>query len=163
MKLAKVLEMRTAGLSFQQIANEMGFTVKHAFECYQKALDKIIVPQVKALRKQEGERLDAMLVPCMALIMKARDKALVGEPFDLPVDAINAALKISEKRARIFGLDVKPPALVGGAYQGSKYSNPLEGMNLSNMDTAELLKFRELMEKAAVGGAKDEFADDEAD
>lgn len=145
--MQQVLEMRTAGLTFPQIAREMGFTQKHAFTLWQKAMDAIIAPDVEKLRKQETERLDAMLVPCMSLIMTARDNALIGKPFDLPVDAINAALKISEKRSRLMGLD-QPLKVVQKSIGSNTANDILDNMNLSAMDTAELLKFRELMQKA---------------
>lgn len=158
--MARILEMRTAGLTFPQIARDLGFTQKHAFTMWQRAMDAIIAPQVEQLRKQEAERLDAMLVPCMSLIMAARDKALVGATFDLPVDAINAALRISEKRSRLFGLDA-PLKL-----ERKRASNPgemLENMNLSGMDMAELMKFRELMQKAHENGPLEDPDDDSSE
>lgn len=160
--MARILEMRTAGLSFPQIGRELGFTQKHAFTMWQKAMDAIIAPQVENLRKQEAERLDTMLIPCMSLIMAARDKALLGETFDLPVDAINAALKISEKRSRLFGLDA-PVKTVQRNIGANNPSEILENMNLSNMDMAELVKFRELMAKAHQNGPLPEDADNGED
>lgn len=149
--MAQVLEMRTAGLSFPAIAREMGFTQKHAFTLWQKAMDLIIAPGVEQVRKQEAERLDAMLIPCMALIMAARDKAMVGQPFDLPVDAMNTALRIGEKRARLFGLDA-PVKVVQKNLGAGDPSDLLDNVNLAAMDTAELVKFRELMQKAYQAG-----------
>lgn len=157
--MSRILEMRTAGLTFPQIARELGFTQKHAFTMWQRAMDAIIAPQVEQLRKQEAERLDAMLVPCMSLIMAARDKALIGATFDLPVDAINAALKISEKRSRLFGLDA--PLKIERKPKVGNPSEILENMNLSNMDMAELLKFRELMQKAHENGPLEDPDDDD--
>jgi hypothetical protein len=161
---AKVLEYRSAGLSFPQIAREMGCTQRYAFALYRRALKAIISPKVEELRKQEGERLDAMLIPVMSVIMSARNNALSGLAFELPVDAINAALKISERRARIFGLDAPVVKTVNkNPFAPTTPLDMLQNMNLSTMDNSELLKLRDLLKKASDSGGPegaDEFDDD---
>ena len=155
-----VLTRRTAGLSFPQIAREMNITQRYAFALYRRALKAIIHPKVEELRKQEAERLDAMLIPAMSIIMEARNKALEGAAFELPVDAINAALKISERRARIFGLDAPVVKTVNkNPFAPASPIDMLQNMNLSAMDNSELLKLRDLLKKASDTGAP-EGADD---
>lgn len=157
---AQILEMRSAGLSFEHIGREIGTTKGYAYKLYVDALNAIITPGVEHLRKQEGERLDMMLVPVMSKIMDARNAAIMGQPFEAPLDEIDAALKISARRSLIFGLNA-PTKLIGNV----NIPNPgdiMNSMNLAAMDTAELLKFRELLAKAT-DQVEPQEADQDAD
>ncbi len=145
---AEILEMRTAGMSFDHIANALGFSKRYVYKLYEKALDQIIAPGVEALRKQEAERLDIMLVPCMADIMEARNMAVAGVKMKIPEAAINLALKIAERRARLFGLDSPVKILPTGS--GTSPMDILGLLNLNNMESEELGKLRDLLAKATV-------------
>jgi len=147
---AQVLEMRTAGMSFPQIARAVGTSQMYVHKMYSRALDAIISPEVEKLRKQEGERLDAMLITVMSPIMAARNKALAGEAYEPPIDAINAALQISLRRAKIFGLDA--PVKVAPTQPDGSPMDMVRNLNLSTMDTAELMQFRDLLAKANQAG-----------
>lgn len=153
----QILEMRLAGLGFEHIGRSLGVTHRYVYKLYKEALNAIITPNVEQLRKQEAERLDSMLIPAMSLIMAARNKAVEGLPFELPVDAINCALKISERRARIFGLDA--PTRVAPVNPDGKPLDLIQNLNLSTMDTAELIKFRDLLAKASMADQGADHAD----
>lgn len=140
----QILEMRLAGLSFPSIGRALGFTHRYVYKLYEEAINAIIEPGVALIRKQEAERLDAMLIPVMSVIMTARNAALAGERFEAPLDEINTALRIAERRAKMFALDIPaktPPPGIGGPLE-------LQNLNLANMDTGELVKFKELLSKA---------------
>jgi hypothetical protein len=93
------LDMRVAGQSFRQIAEEMtrrghpmGQTT--AFRRVQWAIDKILAPGVEQLRKVEGERLDLALRMLLPRVAKG------------DVRAVMAWVRVSESRRRLFGLDM---------------------------------------------------------
>jgi hypothetical protein len=145
---AQILEYRTAGMSFPHIAKVLGYSQKYIFKMYEKALAAIIAPEVCELRKQEGERLDVMLQPCMAKIMDARNAALTGREFETPINEMMLALRIAERRAKLFGIDMPTDVPKG---LGGKEPNPLEflaALNLATMDQAELNRLREILQNA---------------
>lgn len=145
---AQILEYRTAGMSFDHIAKLLGYSVRYIFKQYEKALAAIIAPGVQELRKQEGERLDVMLVPCMAKIMDARNAAMTGKPYETPINEMMLALRIADRRARLFGIDMPTDVPKG---LGNTAPNPLEflsALNLATMDTAELSRLKEILAKA---------------
>jgi hypothetical protein len=154
---AQILEMRCAGLGFEHIGRQLGVTHKYVYKLYAEALNAIIAPGVADLRKQEGERLDAMLIPLMSVIMDARNKAMAGEKFETPTDEITLALRVSERRARIFGLDA--PTKVVAQNAPTLGHEMLQNLNLSTMDTAELVQFRDLLAKASMADQGADHAD----
>ena len=144
---AQILEYRTAGMSFPHIAKLLGYSERYIFKQYEASLAAIIAPEVVELRKQEGERLDVMLVPCMAKIMDARNKALTGMEYETPINEMMLALRIAERRAKLFGIDM-PTDVPKGL---GNNPNPLEflaALNLATMDQAELTRLREILQKA---------------
>lgn len=88
------LQLRRAGLDYQGIAERLGYAGKQgAHSAVQRALRNHIAEGVDHLRALEAARLDALL----AAVWPA---ATEGD-----VAAVRAALAISERRARLFGLD----------------------------------------------------------
>lgn len=141
---AEILEMRTADMGFRDIAKALGCSQRYAWKMYEEAINAIIAPNVEILRKQEGERLDAMLVPLMGKILEAKKAAEGQQKYEAPIQEIQAALKVSERRSRIFGLDV-PIKVAPGPLSGPL---ELQQLNLSAMSTEELAQFRNLLSKA---------------
>lgn len=140
----QILDMKKGGMSFPAIGRALGVSQKYAYKLYEEAINAIITPGVEGLRKLEGERMDAMLIPVMGKILEARNAALAGEKYETPTDEIALALKISERRSKLFGLDAPtkliPPGL-GGPLE-------LQNLNLAQMSTEELMTFRVLLAKA---------------
>jgi hypothetical protein len=153
---AQILEMRNAGLGFEHIGRSLGVTHGYVYKLYKEALNAIIIPGVELLRKQEAERLDAMLIPVMGKIMEARNAAIAGLAYEAPLDEIAAALKISERRARIFGLDA--PTKIASTPQSGTPQELIQNLDLTKMDNAELLKFRDLLAKASMADQGAEYA-----
>ena len=92
----KALSFRLAGLSYRQIATELGFKeVSGAYRSVRRAMDQLTADNAEDLRALESERLDAMLFG----IWKA---ARSGN-----VQAIDRVIRIMERRAKLHRLD--PP------------------------------------------------------
>lgn len=91
----KVLELRRGGLTFDLIAERLGYAnASGAYKAYQSACKRIVVDDVVAIRNAEMDRLD---------IAQA---AIWGNVVQGDVRAVIALIKIMERRARLLGLDV---------------------------------------------------------
>lgn len=90
---AQVLEMRLQGYSTTKIAQTLGISPTLAAAHLANALDMSVVENAAQLRQLELDRLDRMLTTLEGGIS-------VGDP-----KAIAAATRISERRARLLGLD----------------------------------------------------------
>lgn len=94
------MELRKAGCSFQEIADELDYaSPSGAYEAVKAALDRTLREPADELRKVELERLDTMWAAVW-------ENALAGD-----LDSIAAALRIAERRSRLLGLDVRESTL----------------------------------------------------
>lgn len=99
-KQARAMELRKAGCSFQEIADELGYaSPSGAYEAVKAALDRTLREPAEALRTIELERLDTMWTAVW-------ENALAGD-----LDSIATALRIAERRARLLGLDVRESSI----------------------------------------------------
>ena len=90
----KALELRLAGCTFQQMAEQMGFRDhSQAYRCWQRAMASQVAENVAELRQLEDARLDALWAPMFA-------KAMAGNHL-----AVDRCLMIMARRARLWGLD----------------------------------------------------------
>jgi hypothetical protein len=93
-KEAKIIELRRTGATWELIAKAVGYAnASGAYKAYQKALNRIIEPKIEELRATEIDRLDRLQ---FAIWERAKD----GE-----IKAIDAVLRILDRRTRILGLD----------------------------------------------------------
>jgi hypothetical protein len=91
---AKVIELRRAGLTWGVIAERTGFSgPSGAYKAYQRAAERLIRPDLEEHRDTELDRLDRLQATVWA-------KALNGD-----WKAIDAVLRISDRRIRILGLE----------------------------------------------------------
>jgi len=90
------LRLRSLGMSYQAIADQMAVTKATAYNRCQRALAAIPAEAVDEFRRIEGQRLDLLLEVAM-------EKALSGDKGSL--FAIDRVLAIQERRARLMGLD----------------------------------------------------------
>ncbi len=98
---AEVLKLRRGGLTFDLIAKELGF--KHAsgaHKAYVNACKRIVANDVEEIRRVESERLDIA------------QSAIWGKVLRGEIPAIQALVRIMERRARLFGLDAPTKAQV---------------------------------------------------
>lgn len=93
-KQAKALELRRSGASFDEIASKLGYVNKGgAYKAVMAGLNASISEPAEELRELERERLDAMLKAIWPKVKKGQ------------FGAIDRALKVSDRRAAIDGLD----------------------------------------------------------
>lgn len=117
----QAIDMRMAGASYQQIADELGYSSRGAAcQDVTRALETAVVEQarsVEAYREEELQRLDALLAEAWAILKRQHVTVShgrliyddrTGEPLldDGPtLAAIDRILKIQERRAKFLGLD----------------------------------------------------------
>lgn len=90
----RVLELRRAGMPFDEIAQVVGYATRApAHTAYKRALARKVEPVASEVRELEADRLDR-------LQMTWWPKAIAGDPIGL-----NAVLRIMERRAKLLGLD----------------------------------------------------------
>jgi hypothetical protein len=92
----KALELRKKGWSYNEIGAQLGISRVAAFQSVMRVLaayEDDIKEQVPRVRQLELQRLDSMLTKLQPRINQGDDRA------------INSALKIGERRAKLMGLD----------------------------------------------------------
>lgn len=95
-RAAKALDLRIAGATYRQIGKSLAVSEKTAYHDVQDELarlDAIVKAKAERLRDLEARRLDLWTVALSAGIKS-------GDP-----RAIGAAVRLSERRARLLGLD----------------------------------------------------------
>lgn len=91
---AMALEYRKMGLSYAQIADKLEMaSAQAAWYCVEAALKRTLQDGADDVRKIELERLDAMFIP------------VYGNACRGDLMALNSALAIMTRRARLLGLD----------------------------------------------------------
>jgi len=90
----KALELRKEGHSYESISEQLGYSTRSAsYKAVMRRLRDMDRPAVSMLRELEVQRLDAMLY------------AVWNDVLQGDAGAVSAALKISERRSRLLGLD----------------------------------------------------------
>jgi transposase-like protein len=91
---ARAVELALRGLSYDRIAEELGYTNRGtAHRTVARALQERIVQGVEALRDAEIARLDHLQDSIW-------EQAMLGD-----ISAVNTAIRIIDKRIRLLGLD----------------------------------------------------------
>ena len=112
---ANALELRSHGLTYDQIAAQLGISKSSAWETVQQGLADTIAEPAAAARKLELDRLDVLYQAAMR-VLEAQHLTVshgrVVEHDGTPIDddgpvlqAIDRLVRISERRARLLGLD----------------------------------------------------------
>ena len=90
----KALELRKEGHSYESISEQLGYSTRSAsYKAVMRRLRDMDRPAVSMLRELEVQRLDAMLY------------AVWGDVLQGDANAVHTALRISERRSRLLGLD----------------------------------------------------------
>lgn len=89
----QAVRMKADGYSYAGIARALNRNEKTIHEWVDSALEAIMAPDIARLRALEGIRLDSYLTKLKPRIDRGDDKA------------INAAIRISERRSKLYGLD----------------------------------------------------------
>ena len=96
------LTLRRKGMLEIDIARRFGVTQQAVSKAILKYIRNLSISESEDLRRIEGERLDALLLALAPSIAK-------GQP-----RAIEAAVKISERRAKLLGLDAPDTHVIEG-------------------------------------------------
>jgi hypothetical protein len=91
--MQQAAQLRAAGLSFREIGQALSIDHTWARTLVLKALEAVTYEAADLMRVQEGQRLDQL------------QRAVWAQAIQGDYRAIAAALKIMERRARLFGLD----------------------------------------------------------
>ena len=92
---AQALELRKAGATYRQIAEQLGYrSPQAAHKSVTSALKKLVEEPAKELRKMELERLDGMFI----VMYRQAKQGILG--------AVDRCLRIMERRSKMLGLDV---------------------------------------------------------
>lgn len=98
-KEKKVLELRRGGLTFDLIAERLGYAhASGAHKAYMNACKRIVYEDVTEMRKSELDRLDIAQAAIWADVIN-------GEDAQDRARAVLALMKIMERRAKLCGLD----------------------------------------------------------
>lgn len=90
----KVLELRRAGLTWQRIAEEVGYKDHSgAYMAYKRAMKRTLQQPANELREQELDRLDRLQLAAWPQAMKGH------------INSIAVIIRLMERRARLLGLD----------------------------------------------------------
>ncbi len=90
----RALELRRAGVELDLIARELGYTnASGPYKAIQRALRRTLQEPADELRAMEGARLDSLLSAVWP-------KAMRGD-----LAAVDRAMRLSESRRRLLGLD----------------------------------------------------------
>lgn len=96
-----IVRLRADGMAIDDIATHLGLHPSTVGRLLKKALDRYIAPEVAQLRSLEAVKLDEVEEAVW-------EKAMKG---NLP--AIDRVIRVMERRAKLFGLDMKPSEDLG--------------------------------------------------
>jgi hypothetical protein len=121
---AEAARLRSRGLTYRQIAAELGVDVANAHRAVKRALDAVVAEPAADAVAFELERLDALYARALEVmeshhvtVSNGRVVALNDEPLpdDGPVlAAIDRLVRISESRRKLLGLDSPTKMAVSG-------------------------------------------------
>lgn len=95
---AEACRLRTLGLTYEQIASQLGFSDRsNARSAVERGLVAIVAEPAEELRTLELARLDELTQRAWGI--------LDDEPPGVALQAIDRILKIQERRAKLLGLD----------------------------------------------------------
>jgi len=111
----QALELRRAGVGFDQIAQQLGYEDRSgAYRAVVAGLKKTLQEPADELRELELSRLDQLLLAVWTAAANLPKKP--NEPARMPQHlAIDRVLRIMERRAALLGLDAPKRAEVSGA------------------------------------------------
>lgn len=132
---AAAVNLRKCGVTFEEIARQVGYaSASGAYEAVKSAMAKTLREPADDLRQLELARLDTMLEAIS-------ENILAGD-----LDAIATALRISERRSRLLGLDMRERAL---SVNLPKMDNVGNGLSMIGVLIAKAAKGELLPDEAA--------------
>ncbi len=93
-KQRKALRLRNLGISYDQIADELGYASRSgSWKAVKTALDRSFVEPAREQRLLQSERLDMMVTRCLQAVLSG------------DLDQVRNVLAIEKRRADLWGLD----------------------------------------------------------
>lgn len=128
-RVALALKLRAAGLTYDQIAAQAGYDSRgSAYHAVQRELKRNISTNVEEMRREELAMLNELQKECYTRMKSEKyDKQMLF--------AVDRLLQISERRARLLGLDMKADEELTNAPYEKKiilYDEPIGGANASS-------------------------------
>lgn len=110
-RAARALELRRDFVPYREIAAQLGVSLRTAYDDVQKALEEITREPAEDVLKMELERLGSMHLRLTSEIARVTRHLKQGGEIDLKaVDQvrklIDSQVRVSERRAKLLGLDV---------------------------------------------------------
>lgn len=107
-KYRQVWVLRLAGMSFEDIARQVGYADKSgAKRAFDAASERWVVESVEQQRQVQSDRLDRLLFPAFQRVV------------DGDLSLIDTCLRIERRRAELWGLDAPKRAEVTGQDGGA--------------------------------------------
>lgn len=126
---AEALQLRRNGLSYEKIAAAQGVGIGTAHRRVKRAMDRlraVVDERAGQVRELELDRLDALLEVVLV-------KALAGD-----LGAVDRAIKISESRRKLAGVDAPASTVVGVVSDGEQAEPGTPARRLSDALAAAL-------------------------
>lgn len=126
---AEALQLRRDGLSYEKIAAAQRVNISTAFRRVKRAMDRlraVVDERAGQVRELELDRLDALLEVVLV-------KALRGD-----LAAVDRAIKISESRRKLAGVDAPASTVVGVVADGEQAEPGTPARRLSDALAAAL-------------------------
>jgi hypothetical protein len=143
----KAIELRRSGMTYERIGREIGFTTMAAYLAVKVGLEKSLREPGDALRELEVQRMEELLEAVWPL-------AKSGDLF-----AVDRVIKISERRARLLGLDAPIKAEVTGP-DGGPIQSVVMTIDLSKLSELELEQYEGLLSKLVPAEIKEPVPSD---
>ena len=118
---AEAARLRSERMSYPAIARALGYADHTgAFRAVQRALKAVPVEAVEELRANQAELLDLLERKALRILAKQKPTINMGKRYDdvdddaQVIQAMNTVLRIEERRARLFNMDVQPKSEAAG-------------------------------------------------
>jgi DNA-binding CsgD family transcriptional regulator len=165
---ARVFEMRKAGISYRKIAAALDISESTAHAAMQRVMKRVIDKQSEQYQEAlqlELERLDHLLQNIWPMTMPQVIQDEDGREMRLPpsLEAIDRALKISDRRAKLLGLDNVTVGLKTDGGSGIELgSNPEIGQVTPKEEALRLLRVMSeagVLDKSMMATVQSQFGD----
>lgn len=123
---ARVVELKNEGLTFREIADQLGVSLGTVWKDFDRALERVMEPNVNAYRADAHARLVKVrevvedVINRRHLVVSASGRVAVDEdenPLEddgVVLAAANQLIRIDEREAKLLGLDAKNELAVTG-------------------------------------------------
>jgi len=134
-KQAQALQLRAHGHNYRGIAKALGCSISTSHALVKEAF----IAERKGISEAKADLVELEVLRCDTYLQAIAKQVQAGN-----VRAVDTALKVADRRARLLGLDA-PTKIAPTDPEGNALP---QRPDLSNLDSHELRQLAELMEKA---------------